>query len=207
MIYESLQTWLGEIQKQLAAGHTLIPSDDPSFEGPWYNPTRGALLGFTVLDDETEHNIELNKVKAGMAELEPEVIKTFSDLLKTPDGRRRMLQPAGWLEEWLTDPSWEEDPEALEWLKSRPECLHALMVQFPPSCVVEGTRSLLVPSPGTCGIVSSWTEPDEGHPKGMVSVRAYPDAGLRAQCDPDDLQVFGYWKGWTPEKMRELLGE
>jgi hypothetical protein len=40
---------------------------------------------------------------------------------------------------------------------------------------------------------------------GALSVRQSPGADTRAVCDPEWLEVVGYWNGITPERVREIL--
>jgi hypothetical protein len=58
-----------------------------------------------------------------------------------------------------------------------------------------------VPAQGTVGVVTSYFE------DGTVSVRQNPDSEHRARCEPEWLEVVGYWRGLTPEVMAALIGE
>lgn len=108
----------------------------------------------------------------------------------------------------------EPDEDGIAWLRARPECLHDLMQRFPPSCVVRAIagKSFVVPGPGRLGIVSSWVEPDSDCPCGQVSVRHLDEeisrisGGILGYCRADDLEVVAYWKGWTPERLQQVLG-
>lgn len=96
--------------------------------------------------------------------------------------------------EWVKPYVWRKD--VVEWFNSRPQIIQDLVLKFPPDCKVRCTRRLLIPEPGTLGIVCSYTE------DGCVSVLS-PERGVRAFCHPDDLEVVSYRKGLTPEDIRE----
>lgn len=104
-----------------------------------------------------------------------------------------------WLTEWLADIAWPEDAAAIEWLRSRPSTMHPLMLRFPPSCVVRPLVPLRVPAAGTVGVVQSWFE------DGSIGVAQKPDGLVRAQCRAHEIEVVGFWRGWTCDRMREVL--
>ena len=104
-----------------------------------------------------------------------------------------------WIAEWVADVAWTEDAESIAWFRERPAILRPLLIRFPPSCVVRPLRALRVPVEGTLGVVESWSE------DGSIGVSQSPSGFVRGYCDPDDLQVVAYWRGWTPERMREVL--
>jgi len=112
-----------------------------------------------------------------------------------------------WAKEWQEgDPDFDE--ESIEWLKKRPSSITKLLIRFPPSCLVQANRTLMCPAPGETGIVTSYFEPDDEHPEGMVSVRNHgTDTPVKAQCEPVWLNVVGYHRGITPEVVKKLLGE
>lgn len=79
-----------------------------------------------------------------------------------------------------------------------------LVQKFPPCCTVRATKPLLVPSPGTTGIVVGYKEGSASSPHGEVLVRgALPSEAklllpeppdddeqfVVARCDPGDLEV------------------
>jgi len=118
------------------------------------------------------------------------------------------LDGAPWIDDWQNGELIAEDePDIREWIQSRPESVRKLMLKFPPSCLVKANRPLHCPAPDKVGIVTSYTEPDEEHSNGQISVRAHPDAVIRFQCDPECLEVVGYWRGLTPEKVQEYMEE
>jgi len=41
-----------------------------------------------------------------------------------------------WVPAWLADERWNDDPDGLHWIRSRPASVRALMRQLPPACVV-----------------------------------------------------------------------
>lgn len=117
-----------------------------------------------------------------------------------------LLVDESWVPEWKAG-EWEPDAESLAWLRSRPESVKKLMMRFPPSCLVQANRGLGCPAPATTGIVSSYIEPDDEHPDGMLSVRQNPDHDHRAECRPEWLTVVGYWRGLTPKRLKEHLDD
>lgn len=95
--------------------------------------------------------------------------------------------------------------EAIDWIRSRPACLHDLMIKFPPSCRVRALRPLHVPRPGTEGQLLSYVE-DQKNGKHSVTVFELPDGKIRAQCQPEWLEVVGYYENVTPEFVKMALG-
>jgi len=93
------------------------------------------------------------------------------------------------------------DPEGIEWIRSRPDSVQALMRRFPPACVVQGTRPLGIPRPGEYALVQSYTE------DGQLSVIRGGDeaAPVRAFCNADWLEVVGYHRGMTPTWVSSIL--
>lgn len=100
---------------------------------------------------------------------------------------------------------WTSDNESLEWIKSRPEAVKKMMLAFPPSCVVKANINLHCPKPDEFAIVTSFYEPSSEHPNGLITVRDGGEGEIRHQCEPEWLEVVAYWRGWTPEKMQEVL--
>lgn len=107
-----------------------------------------------------------------------------------------------WTDAWM-----KGEPPAVAtvgaWLRARPLELRPLMIRFPPSCLVRaklGVR-LMVPAPGVVGIVSSYLE------NGHVTVRESPTSALRAECDPNDLEVVGYWRGVDSAWVAHVLAD
>ena len=93
------------------------------------------------------------------------------------------------------------DPVGIEWIRSRPESVQALMRRFPPACVVQGTRSLGIPRPGEYAVVQSYTE------DGQLSVIRGGDeaVSVRAFCHADWLAVVGYHRGMTRAWVNSVL--
>ena len=102
-----------------------------------------------------------------------------------------------WVSDWLNETG-ELDSSGIDWMRSRPESIKELMLRFPPSCVVCHARGLLTADEGYA-IITSYSE------DGLVSVRPSPDASVRGQVDPEELEVVGYWHGLTPERVAEIL--
>ena len=95
--------------------------------------------------------------------------------------------------------------EGIDWIRSRPKCLHDLMVAFPPSCFVKATIDLRVPGPGKIGQVISYVEKKDGSPPNL-RVREVPDGNIGAECEPGWLEVTEYWEHCTPEFVKMALG-
>jgi hypothetical protein len=110
-----------------------------------------------------------------------------------------------WQEEWQEGCIDVSDADCA-WLCSRPESIKNLILRFPPSCLVRGKVDLLCPARGSVGIVTSYFEPSEEYPYGTVSVRPGPEADKRFACDPDWLEVVGYWRGLSHERIKAILG-
>ena len=109
-----------------------------------------------------------------------------------------MIRPR-WIDEWTgPDNEFKHDEEAIEWIRSRPECVKELMLKFPPSCVVKSNIPLHT-ADNQYGIISSYNE------SGLVSIRACPDADIRGFVDPKHLTVVGYWGGVTSEFIKNLI--
>lgn len=90
--------------------------------------------------------------------------------------------------------------DAIEWMRSRPPVVQALMRRFPPSCYVQ-TRvgvHLRIPGAGRTGQLASYME------DGMVTVVDH-EMQMRAVCDPDDLVIVGYWNDVTPDAVAAVL--
>lgn len=106
-----------------------------------------------------------------------------------------------WVAAWIADVEWVPNAEASSWIRSRPSDIQELMIKFPPSCVVTSLASLRIPAPGTAGIVVGYSSPD------TLSVIQSPTSRFRAYCNASDLEVLGYWQGWTPERVRAVLSD
>lgn len=90
--------------------------------------------------------------------------------------------------------------EASRWVRERPECIHGLMVRFPPGCRAKANRPLVCPRPGEVGNVVSYTE------DGRVSV-VVDGNPVRGFCNPEWLEVVEFLPGFGPDFVREALGE
>lgn len=112
----------------------------------------------------------------------------------------------GWIEEWQ-----EGDlvlgADSMDWMRTRPDSVKAMMRKFPPSCLVRSSKGAHhnIPAPGTIGVIRSYVEPGDERPSGELSVAQHPDAEMWARCVPGDLEVVGYYKGLTPEVVDALL--
>lgn len=61
ILHDTPSSWLGEARRRLDAGHNLIPADDPSVRGVWFNPTEYPKLGWADTTDGAWHLIEIPK--------------------------------------------------------------------------------------------------------------------------------------------------
>lgn len=112
---------------------------------------------------------------------------------------------SSWVEEWVRDQTWTPVEAGVAWLRARPACLHPLMILFPPCAVVRATVPLSIPAAGSVGVVQSWFEPTDEDPEGLVGVAQRPEGQLRAQCSSRSIEVVSFWRGWTHDRMREIL--
>lgn len=98
----------------------------------------------------------------------------------------------------------DEDRQTLEWIRSRPSCVQALMRKFPPSCKVLATRQLVCPAPGRTGVVASYFE------DGTLSVQdeevwlGLSDRHRSACCAPEWLVVIGHLGNMTPDWVERV---
>lgn len=107
------------------------------------------------------------------------------------------LGPPDWLPVYTTIParSGPLDPEAVEWLRSRPDSVKAVLRRLPPACVV------MLPC-GCRGILASVFE------DGRISVRPTPwtkdryevPANVAATLEPE-----GFWAGQDVEWVKKIL--
>lgn len=99
----------------------------------------------------------------------------------------------------------EDRADAIEWLRERPAKLYPLIRRFPPGCTVKAKVPLVCPGPGKTGHVVSYYE--SGKTVGVLGEDTFMGAGtVKADCDPDDLEVVGYLK-CTPEDIGDMLAE
>ena len=110
-----------------------------------------------------------------------------------------------WVHDWLMEPShpWE-DPEASGWVRSRPDNIKALMLRFPPKCLVSTKTGvkLMVPAPGTFGIVMGYYESKNGLLLGVVQS---PTAEVICQCKEEDMVLMACHEGGTPEDIQKVI--
>jgi len=101
-------------------------------------------------------------------------------------------------EEWDTPYLW--DQVTIDWLNTRPLKIIELILAFPPEAKVKTVqgRALDCPKPWEVGIVASYFE------DGNISV-VVPGRPLRAQCQPEWLEVVEYRKGLSPDQIRRYL--
>lgn len=107
-----------------------------------------------------------------------------------------------WVKDWLSNPKSEWPADAVEWIRTRPRSVQELLVRFPPGCLVRAKpeKQLMVPAPGTLGIVLSYYE------NGGVSVLQGPDSPIRVQCEADWLELAACRAGQEPDDVRRVLG-
>ncbi len=111
-----------------------------------------------------------------------------------------MKQQASEEPAWLADHTKTAEPDdwTIKWIRSCSAEQQKMLLRFPPSCVVKGKVPLGVPSPGRFGIVVNVSGK-------FVYVIDGPEGDIKAECKPNWLEVVGYWKGWTPERVAETL--
>lgn len=108
-------------------------------------------------------------------------------------------------EEWLAEhtKNTEIPVTTIEWVRSLDPSLHFLVKKFPPSCAVKSKNaSYECPRDGHYGIVVNYST------AGEIKVIPAPyddEASYAGMCDPENLEVVGYWGGLTPTKLNEIL--
>jgi len=103
---------------------------------------------------------------------------------------------AGLWREWAEPYMW--DTATIEWLNIRPKKIIELILKFPPDAKVKALRPLDCPKPHEVGIVASWFE------NGLISI-AVPGRPIKAQCEPDWIEVIEYRPGCSPIDIRKVL--
>ena len=98
--------------------------------------------------------------------------------------------------EWERPYQWT--PDAIKWLKSRPQPIIDLMLRFPFDAKVVALIDLQVPPPGQVGIIASLFE------NGDVSV-VVPGSDFKAICKTEWLKVIEYRPGATPDDIKGYL--
>jgi len=110
-------------------------------------------------------------------------------------GHEFRLEPdPPWLAEW-SKARHPIAPEGVEWIRSRPDSVKAVMRKIPPSCVVR------LPC-GCLGVVASIFE------DGGISVRKAPGEAARyrvPQTKMEKIEIFAFWNGITHERIAEIL--
>jgi hypothetical protein len=117
-----------------------------------------------------------------------------------------------WTTEWQSGAHGQELFDELRlWGLTLNDTVRQLSYRFPPNCLVKSKpgKTLLVPQPESIGIGLGVreTQREDGGYDLTVMVSQSPDSGLRAECDPEDLEVVGYWKDFTDDKIRALLAQ
>lgn len=98
---------------------------------------------------------------------------------------------------WEVPFEWNE--EQVNWLRSRPDSIKKLILQFPPDCKLQGIRELITPSrTTTTAVLRSWME------DGRITV-ADPIQGMAGVCEPSWVKVLAYREGCTPEDVKRIL--
>jgi len=135
-----------------------------------------------------------------MARFTPEQHRIFQGQLREYMQAVVLGQP--WVKTWAEESRAQWPDDAAEWVRTRPRSVQKLLVRFPPGCLVRSKpeKRLMVPAPGTVGIVTSYYE------SGMVSVIQGPDSNVRAQCEADWLEVVVCRQGQYPDDVRRVLG-
>jgi len=127
-----------------------------------------------------------------------------------------ILTPAqtAWLDEYSRP---EPIPQStVEWIHqivgSSPH-LRETLQQFPPSCVVIANQDLGCPRQGRLGVVINMGygyDPSVNAPTIQLKVIEANVPGeepgpYAAMCDPEWLEVVGYWSGLTPDAVKSIL--
>jgi hypothetical protein len=99
----------------------------------------------------------------------------------------------------------ETQQEAINWIRSRPKCLHSVLVQFPPNCLVRANRTLHVPGPGKTARIKVYVESKKKDVIPTVRVVEEPDGEVLAECQTDWLEVVSYWEWSTPDFVKLAL--
>jgi hypothetical protein len=107
-------------------------------------------------------------------------------------------EPPAWLKAWTEDPLPMD--AVIDWMRTRPESVKAVMRRLPPLCVVRGKKPLLCPARGELAILYSICE------DGTVTVIRDPEGATRYQCDAGWLEPVAYRCGITPEFVCGIIG-
>jgi len=108
-----------------------------------------------------------------------------------------------WLAEF-TEPKEIPESTVSYLMHLSPGCLDTVL-KFPPSCVVRAKDGVDVACPrkGFYGIVTSYTR--DGSEVKVTPAPYDKEARFAGMCDPDWLEVVGYWQGLTPDKVVSIL--
>lgn len=113
--------------------------------------------------------------------------------------KKSLIIDQSWVREWTSGAPSEQQLEHLfTWLRTAPNNLRPLILNFPPMCVVKPTRALEVPYPGTVAIVASYNT------DGRVGIRQEPSSDIVFVL-PSDITVVGCWKGMTTTRVAQLF--
>jgi len=121
--------------------------------------------------------------------------------------RVSLLAQAG--QEWTV--SWQQGElpwtdEQKEWFKTRPNVTQEAIVKFPSGALVKAIPGFEtnIPAAGTLGVVHSW------HNLGgtvFIGVLQNPRSIIEKVLPQYSLEVVGYARDETPEKMQQMLDE
>lgn len=104
--------------------------------------------------------------------------------------------------------SWRDlPPDAVEWVRERPDSIKRLMLDFPPACWVVAApgKSLCCPRPGDRAQIASYTEDGSVSVIGAARLPGEAEDLIKAFCDPSWLRVAEYELA-TPKDIAEILG-
>ncbi len=112
----------------------------------------------------------------------------------------------GWIAEWSRDRG-PVPQDGIDWIRSRPESVKALMRRYPPSCVVRVKTERFRPDIrsffdwyGNFAIVGSVFE------GGQIGLRSPNDPELRFRVEEQDVvEVVAFHMGMTREWVAEIL--
>jgi hypothetical protein len=135
-----------------------------------------------------------------LARFTPEQHRIFQGQLR--ERLQAVLLGQPWVADWVNEPRAEWPEHAVEWVRTRPRSVQELLVRFPPGCLVRSVpqKHLMVPAPGTLGIVLSYNE------DGTVTVLQSPDSEVRVQCEADWLELAMCRQGQEPADVKRVLG-
>lgn len=130
------------------------------------------------------------------------------------DVRAEAERSQAWVAVWIVnndgpcgDEGREEAARTMGWIQhlARTPWKRALVLKFPPSCVVRSKPDWThqIPAKGTCGLVIGFSRSAESE---FVDVAPGPNGPrVFGQCPAESLEIVGYHDGWTPERVLKVI--